>query len=167
MKFRTASLLLLFLLSVAAAAAEVVIEDWDADFDDWKARVSHGGDNPELMIYETASGTLEVTIPSTQVSIMRNDIELPPDTIKLSLEVTPVGKGFEELEVGMAIYSEGKQLDALGRVKIAEGSGMQVVTFPVNILPHIGSSWNKFAIRLYCEKDVKVRIDNLKGITRK
>jgi hypothetical protein len=167
MKHYVASLLLLLFLSATAATAkEVLIEDWDNDFSEWKARLSRTEENPELMIYETVSGTLEVTVPGTQVTIMRDDIEFPPDTIKLSLEVTPIGKGFKELEVGIAIYSEGKPLDALGRIKIPEGTGKKVVVFPVNILPHIGSSWNKFAIRLYSESKLKVRIDNLKGITR-
>jgi len=166
MKRQAASLLLLFSLATIATAKEILIEDWDADFGEWKARLTRTDENPELMIYEPASGSLEVTVPSTQVTIMRENIELPPDIIKLSLEITPIGKGFKELEVGIAIYSEGKPLDALGRIKIPEGVENKVVVLPVNIMQHIGSSWNKFAIRLYCESNIKVRIDNLKGITR-
>lgn len=160
-----ASLLLLLTLG-SATAAEVVIEDWDTDFGEWIAQLSREGENPELLHYEIVSGTLEVKVPATQVSILRRDLDLPTDAVRLSVEVTPLGKGFKEIEVGMAIYSAGKALDPLGRTKIVEGSGMQVVSFPVNVMTHVGSSWNRFAIRIHCETDVKVRLDNLKAILR-
>jgi len=155
-------LLLLALGTASAAEAEAVLEDWDNDFGDWTAQLSRQGENPELLHYEIASGTLEVKVPASQVSILRHDLDLPENAVRLSVEVTPVGKPFKEIEVGMAIYSAGKALDPLGRKKIAGDGGMQVVAFPVNAMTHVGSSWNRFAIRLYCEDEAKVRLDNLK-----
>ncbi len=163
---RLASLLLILAMG-SATAAEVVLEDWDTDFGEWTAQLSREGENPELLHYEIVSGTLEVKVPATQVSILRHDLDLPTDAVRLSVEVTPLGKGFKEIEVGMAIYSAGKALDPLGRTRVAEGTGMQVVSFPVNAMTHIGSSWNRLAIRIYCETDAKVRLDNLKAVLRK
>lgn len=159
------ALAVMLVAGLSVGAAEVVLEDWEIDDAGWQATLPDQQNAQDLVVYHIASGSLEVTVAKTMITVAKKDLTLPPGTVKLSLEVTILGKGFKQVEVGMVMLSAGKSFDTLGRIKIKEGTDKQVLTFPINITPHIGSTWNKLSIRLYSAGSLKVRLDNLKAIT--